>query len=243
MKTLYLDLSMGAAGDMLTAALLELCPDREEMLQRLNGLAIPGVRFQPEQGQKLGVPGTHMAVTVHGEEEGEGHHHAHNAMVDIRNIIQGLHASRWVKDKALAVYHRIAKAESQVHEEPVNLIHFHEVGALDAVADVAAVCTLLEALAPEKILASPIHVGFGTLWCAHGRLPVPAPATALLLEGLPHEPGEVEGELCTPTGAALIREFVEGFGEMPKGTVLKEGRGLGKKDFPKPNCLRAFEIE
>ena len=184
MKTLYLDLSMGAAGDMLTAALLELCPDREGMLQKLNGLAIPGVRFQPEQGRKLGVPGTHMAVTVHGEEEGEGHRHHHNAMVDIRNIIQGLNASRWVKDKALAVYHRIAKAESQVHEEPVNLIHFHEVGALDAVADVAAVCTLLEALAPEKILASPIHVGFGTLWCAHGRLPVPAPATALLLEGL-----------------------------------------------------------
>ena len=181
MKTLYLDLSMGAAGDMLTAALLELCPDREGMLQKLNGLGIPGVRFQPEQGQKLGVPGTHMAVTVHGEEEEEGHHHAHNAMVDIKNIIQGMNASRWVKDKALAVYRRIAKAESQVHEEPVNLIHFHEVGALDAVADVAAVCTLLEALAPEKILASPIHVGFGTLWCAHGRLPVPAPATALLL--------------------------------------------------------------
>ena len=86
-------------------------------------------------------------------------------------------------------------------------------------------------------------MGFGTLWCAHGRLPVPAPATALLLEGLPNEPGEVEGELCTPTGAALIREFVEGFGEMPQGTLLKEGRGLGKKDFPKPNCLRAFEIE
>ena len=110
-------------------------------------------------------------------------------------------------------------------------------------ADVAAVCTLLEALAPEKILASPIHVGFGTLWCAHGRLPVPAPATKLLLEGLPYAPGEVEGELCTPTGAALIHEFVEGFGEMPKGQVLKEGHGLGKKDFPKPNCLRAFEIE
>lgn len=241
MKTLYLDLSMGAAGDMLTAALLELCPDREGMLQKLNGLGIPGVRFQPEQTQKLGVPGTHMAVTVHGEEEGEGHHH--NAMVDIKKIIEGMNASRWVKDKALAVYRRIAKAESQVHEEPVNLIHFHEVGALDAVADVAAVCTLLEALAPEKILASPIHVGFGTLWCAHGRLPVPAPATKLLLEGLPYGPGEVEGELCTPTGAALIREFVEGFGEMPEGQVLREGHGLGKKDFPKPNCLRAIEIE
>ena len=200
MKTLYLDLSMGAAGDMLTAALLELCPDREGMLRKLNGLGIPGVRFQPEQTQKLGVPGTHMAVTVHGEEEGEGHHH--NAMVDIKNIIERMNASRWVKDQALAVYRRIAKAESQVHEEPVNLIHFHEVGALDAVADVAAVCTLLEALAPEKILASPIHVGFGTLWCAHGRLPVPAPATRLLLEGLPYGPGEVEGELCTPTGAA-----------------------------------------
>ena len=243
MKTLYFDLSMGAAGDMLTAALLELCPDKERMLQKLNGLGIPGVRFQAEQTQKLGVTGTHMAVTVHGEEEGDGHHHHHNAMVDIKNIIEGLNASRWVKDKALAVYHRIARAESQVHEEPVNLIHFHEVGALDAVADVTAVCMLLEELAPEKIVASPIHVGFGTVWCAHGRLPVPAPATKLLLEGLPTEVGDVEGELCTPTGAALVGEFVEAFGEMPEGKALKEGRGLGKKDFPKPNCLRAVEIE
>lgn len=243
MKTLYLDLSMGAAGDMLTAALLELCPDKEGMLQKLNDLGIPGVRFQAEQTQKLGVTGTHMAVTVGGAEEGDGHHHAHNAMVDIRNIIEGLNASRWVKDKALAVYHRIARAESRVHEEPVNLIHFHEVGALDAVADVTAVCMLLEELAPEKIAASPVHVGFGTVWCAHGRLPVPAPATKLLLEGLPTEVGDVEGELCTPTGAALVHEFVEEFGEMPQGRVLKEGRGLGKKDFPKPNCLRAVEIE
>ena len=243
MKTLYLDLSMGAAGDMLTAALLELCPDRERMLAKLNDLGIPGVRFRVERTQKLGVTGTHMAVTVGGDEEGDGHHHHHNAMVDIKNIIEGLNASRWVKDRALAVYHRIAKAESQVHEEPVNLIHFHEVGALDAVADVTAVCVLLEELTPEKIAASPIHVGFGTVWCAHGRLPVPAPATKLLLEGLPTEVGDVEGELCTPTGAALVGEFVEQFGDMPKGTVLKEGHGLGKKDFPKANCLRAFEIE
>ena len=243
MKTLYLDLSMGAAGDMLTAALLELCPDAAAALEKLNNLGIPGVRFRAEKTQKLGVTGTHMVVTVHGEEEGDGHHHAHNAMVDIKNIIEGLHASRWVKDKALAVYHRIAKAESRVHEEPVNLIHFHEVGALDAVADVTAVCTLLEELAPEKIMASPVHVGYGTVWCAHGRLPVPAPATKLLLEGLPTEVGDVEGELCTPTGAALVGEFVEEFGEMPSGKVLKEGHGMGKKDFPKPNCLRAIEIE
>ena len=239
MSDLYFDLSMGAAGDMLTAALLELTPDPRAALEALNALNIPGVVFEAEKQEKLGVSGTHMRVLVHGEEEG-GHHHAHRTLTDIARILEGLNASPWVKDNAKQVYRRIAKAEGAVHGEPVTLVHFHEVGALDAVADVAAVCTLLEKLAPDRISASPVHTGFGTVRCAHGVLPVPAPATALLLEGIPTVPGDVPGELCTPTGAALVGHFAEAFGEAPSMEHPRQGIGLGKKDFIRPNCLRAY---
>lgn len=239
MSELYFDLTMGAAGDMLTAALLELTPNPEAALESLNALHIPGVVYEAEKQEKVGVPGTHMRVLVHGEEEGS-HHHAHRTLTDIARILDGLNASQWVKDNAKQVYRRIAKAEGTVHEEPVTLVHFHEVGALDAVADVAAVCTLLELLAPDRISASPVHTGFGTVRCAHGVLPVPAPATALLLEGIPTERGDVPGELCTPTGAALVGHFVEAFGPAPNIKHPKQGIGLGKKDFIRPNCLRAY---
>ena len=240
MKTLYLDLTMGAAGDMLTAALLELTMDPQAALEKLNGLNIPHVAFEAEKGEKLGVSGTHMKVLVHGEEEEDHHHHAHRTLTDVARILDNLNASPWVRDQAKQVYRRIAGAEGAVHEEPVTLVHFHEVGALDAIADVAAVCALLELLAPEKICASPVHMGYGTVRCAHGELPVPAPATALLLQGIPTKRGDVKGELCTPTGAALVGQFVEHFGEMPPMAASRVGIGLGKKNFEKPNCLRAI---
>ena len=240
MKTLYLDLTMGAAGDMLTAALLELTMDPQAALEKLNGLNIPHVAFEAEKGEKLGVSGTHMKVLVHGEEEEDHHHHAHRTLTDVARILDNLNASPWVRDQAKQVYRRIAGAEGAVHEEPVTLVHFHEVGALDAIADVAAVCALLELLAPEKICASPVHMGYGTVRCAHGELPVPAPATALLLQGIPTKRGDVKGELCTPTGAALVGQFVEHFGAMPPMAASRVGIGLGKKNFDTPNCLRAI---
>lgn len=240
MKTLYLDLTMGAAGDMLTAALLELAPDPRAALEMLNGLNIPNVVFEAEKGEKMGVPGTHMKVLVHGEEEGDRHHHTHRTLTDVARILDNLNASPWVRDQAKQVYRRIARAEGAVHGEPVTLVHFHEVGALDAIADVAAVCALLELLAPETICASPVHTGYGTVRCAHGELPVPAPATALLLQGIPSRPGDVKGELCTPTGAALVGQFAEHFGALPEMRPAREGVGLGKKNFEKPNCLRAI---
>ena len=123
---------------------------------------------------------------------------------------------------------------------PVTEIHFHEVGTMDALADITAVCFLLEQLGAEKIIASPVQVGFGKTRCAHGLLPVPAPATAELLLGVPIRAGNIEGELCTPTGAALIRQFVSDFGPMPLMTVERMGYGLGQKDFPAANCLRAM---
>ena len=297
MKTLYIECAMGAAGDMLTAALLELVPDKAAALVKLNAMGIPGVVFEAEPSEKCGITGTHMHVLIHGEEEGavpcghthdhghdhehhhhdhdhehhhdhdhehahdhtsmhdhehhhdhehehhhhdHAHHHEHHGMAEIRSLIAGLAVSETVKEKALAVYQTIAEAESKVHGAEVDQIHFHEVGSMDAVADVTAVCFLMELLAPEQVIVSPIHVGSGTVWCAHGRLPVPAPATALILTGMPIYGGSVQGELCTPTGAALLKTFADRFGPMPPMTVAKTGYGMGTKNFAQANCVRVM---
>lgn len=246
MKTLYLDCQMGAAGDMLAAALLELCPDKEEMLSKLNALGLPGVRYQAEKSVKCGILGTHLSVTVDGEEEGKHHHdhhehhHEHHGLHDIRHIVSHLEIPEAVRENVIAVYDCIAQAESRVHGVAVEQIHFHEVGAMDAVADVTAVCLLMHTLGNPKVGASSIHVGSGQVHCAHGVLPVPAPATALLLEGIPTYGGSIRGELCTPTGAALLRHFVSEFGPQPAMVVEKIGYGCGKKDFERPNCVRAM---
>ncbi len=247
MKTLFLDCGMGAAGDMLTAALLELFPDPDTQVKELNALQIPKVEFQRECAMKCGIAGTHIAVRVDGEEEHEAmhahghHHHHHSGLHDIEHLVmEHLDVPETVKQDVLAVYKLIAEAESHVHQVPVSEIHFHEVGTLDALADITAVCTLLRKLAPMQVVASPIHVGSGQVQCAHGILPVPAPATAYLLQGIPVYGGEIKGELCTPTGAALLRYFVNRFGEMPSMRVEAIGYGMGTKDFPSANCLRAM---
>ena len=265
MKTLYLDLSMGAAGDMLAAALLELLPDPESFVAELNGLGIPGVRYQRERAMKCGVTGAHLAVTVDGEEEhshdyhphGHGHehhydhephehhdhehsHHHHSGMHDIEHIVRDhLSLPDKVKDDVMAVYALIAEAESRAHGVPVTEIHFHEVGTMDAVADITAVCLLMDRLSPDQVTASPVHVGSGQVRCAHGILPVPAPATAHILQGVPIYGGQIQGELCTPTGAALLKHFVSRFGPMPPMRPRALGYGCGKKDFEAANCVRA----
>ena len=240
MKTLYLDCGMGAAGDMLTAALLELLPDKAGFVEELNALGIPGVQFTAEKCEKCGITGTHMKVTVHGEEEESGHHHHHGSLGDIRSIVSGLPIPTMVKLDILSVYEEIAQAESHVHGVPMEHIHFHEVGTMDAIADVTAVCLLLHRLAPDKIISSPVHVGSGQVRCAHGILPVPAPATAHILRGIPIYGGEIPGELCTPTGAALLKYFATEFGSLPVMRVQAMGYGMGKKDFPRANCVRAM---
>lgn len=263
MKILYLDCGMGAAGDMLTAALLELLPEPDRFVEELNGLGLPGVRFRRERSVKCGIVGTHMSVTVDGAEEccGEdgrpghthghgagtdsghahGHSHHHSSPGDIEHIVrEHLALPEKVREDVLAVYGLIAEAESAVHGVPVTEIHFHEVGTLDAVADVAAVCLLMNRLAPDRVFVSPVHVGSGQVRCAHGVLPVPAPATALLLRDIPICGGSVRGELCTPTGAALLKYFATDFGDMPTMRVQSVGYGMGKKDFEAANCVRAL---
>ena len=304
MKTLYLECGMGAAGDMLTAALLELMPDPEAAVAELNGLGIPGVQFSKEAVSKCGIGGTHMTVKVHGEEESEemfhhhhehhdhphehehshesachehhdhlhehedhehthehhhehahehthehthepgdaGHtHHHHSSLHDIEHIVCGhLNIPEQVKQDVMAVYGLIAEAESHAHGVPVTEIHFHEVGTMDAIADITAVCLLMNKIAPDQVIVSPVHVGSGHVHCAHGILPVPAPATAYILNGVPMYGGAVKGELCTPTGAALLKHFATRFGDMPVMRTEAIGYGMGKKDFEQANCIRAM---
>lgn len=246
MSILYLDCGMGAAGDMLTAALLELFPHPEKMVEALNALGVPGVRYQRKLTQKCGITGTHMHVYVGDTEEGEhshAHHehhdHPHSSMEQLEHWIGHIQASNGVKNNIRAVYNRIAQAESAVHGVSIQEIHFHEVGSLDALADVTAVCYLMEQLGNPTVYASPVHVGSGHVSCAHGILPVPAPATAEILKGIPIYGGQILGELCTPTGAALLKQFVAEFGNMPVMTPQAVGYGMGKKDFAMVNCVRA----
>ena len=271
MKTLYIECNMGAAGDMLMAALLELLPDRDAFLAKLNGLGIPGVEVVREDAQKCGIMGTHIAVTIHGTEEHshdvhdhdhphahdhehEHHHHDHahehehehhrehhhTGLPEIEQIVNALDLSDKVKSDVLAVYGLIAEAESKAHGKPVTAVHFHEVGMMDAVADIVGACMAIEALAADKVLCSPIHVGSGMVKCAHGILPVPAPATAHILRGVPTYGGQIKGELCTPTGAALLKHFADDFCDRPVMATDCIGYGMGKKDFPVANCVRAF---
>ena len=268
MKTLYLDCGMGAAGDMLTAALLELLPEPDTFMEKLNGIGLRHVVFEKTAASKCGITGTHMHVLVDGREESEilaehdhahdhhhdhdhehdhhehhhehHHDHEHHSLASIKEIIDGLNVSEKVKGDILAVYQMIAEAEAHVHNREIHEIHFHEVGTLDAVADVAAVCLLMEQLAPEQVITSPVHVGSGTVQCAHGILPVPAPATAFILRDVPIYGGEIRGELCTPTGAALLKYFTNRFGKMPVMRTEAIGYGMGNKDFPIANCVRAM---
>lgn len=238
---------MGAAGDMLMGALYELCPEKERFLADMNAL-LPGVRLEAEAVRRQGIAGTHMRVAVHGQEEGhdrhhEHHHHEHHSLVDIEAMIDGFSLPQAVRESAKSTYGLIAQAESEAHGVDVGEVHFHEVGALDAVVDVTGVCYLLHLLSPEAVCASTVTVGSGTVHTAHGLLPVPAPATARLLTGVPVTAGNIEAEMCTPTGAALLRTFARSFGPMPDGKVLGCGYGCGTKDFHRANCLRAFLVD
>lgn len=247
MKTLYIECNMGVAGDMLMSALLELHSEPENFIKRLNALNIPNVEVKAERVLKCGIMGTHIKVSVNGVEESENihehkhrHHHHHTGLHDVEHIISNLNVSDSVKNNAVSVYRLIAEAEANAHGRAVDNIHFHEVGTMDAVTDVVGNCMLIEELKADEIIASPIRTGYGQVKCAHGILPVPAPATTYILRNIPVYAGDEEGEMCTPTGAALIEHFAEKFVSMPFMRIEKTGYGMGTKDFKTANCVRAF---
>ena len=263
---------MGAAGDMLLAALYELLPDQAAFTAAMNRLH-PDICVKFEPAASCGIAGTHARVIAAGQEEhshdhhehhdhgdhehphdhhdhphvhetahDEAHHshHHHASLGDITAMIDGFALPETVRNRAKAVYSLLADAESKAHGVAVGKVHFHEVGALDAVADITGVCYAMELLGAEKVIASPVNLGSGNVRTAHGILPVPAPATARLLEGVPAYMSEVKGELCTPTGAALLRTFAAEFGPMPPCAIRAAGYGMGSKDFGRANCVRAF---
>ena len=269
MKTLYLDCGNGAAGDMISAALWELTENKEEFIEEVNSIGIPGVKTYALPTQKQGIFGTHFRVTFNDIEETpnvlpkdaiveltpeedlkyahhehhhehERHEHEHHSLGDVKTIIGNLNVSDKVKKDAQAVYDILAEAESHVHGTTVTEIHFHEVGNMDAIADIVCVCMLIEKLAPDQIIASSVNTGTGKVKCAHGILPIPAPATSYLLHGIPIYNTGVNGELCTPTGAALIKYFAGSFGPMPVMNIENIGYGMGTKDYDVANYFRAF---
>ena len=276
MKTLYIDCGMGAAGDMLAASLLELMPDPDEAVARLNAIGIEGVTYSRERTSRCGIAATRLVVKVKGVEEcteehahehehghehchehchdhghvhehchdhvhaHHAHHHEHRSLEQMLQIVENLALPADVKEHVKAVYRLIADAESKAHGRAVGEVHFHEVGALDAVADISAVCWLMAELAPDEVVASPVNVGGGTVRCAHGILSVPAPATAAFLEGVPaYSDGAVQCELCTPTGAALLRHLANRFGAMPVMCASGTGYGAGGREIEgRANLLR-----
>lgn len=267
MEIIYFDCGMGAAGDMLAAALLELVPDKNKVIDKINSLNIPGINVSYKPSQKCGITGTEFSVKIYGTEEqtdnssahsheqehihmhcnhvhdGKANHnhvHSHTSLHDINQIVNGMALPQKVKNDINEVYMLIAEAESAAHGVPITEIHFHEVGTMDAIADITSVCILINEISPEQIIVSPINVGSGHVHCAHGILPVPAPATANILKNVPIYSSKISSELCTPTGAALLKHFATSFGNMPVMRTEAIGCGMGKKDFDTANCVRAF---
>ncbi len=254
MKTIYLECNMGAAGDMLMSALYEICPQKEWFLYKMNEtLEAFGVTLSAASVTKCGIRGTHMQVLVSGEEEAASSaasqqkkkdapsgEHSHVTYASVLEKIDALPLADEVKEDARGIYRLLGEAEAKVHGTSLDQIHFHEIGTLDALADVVGCALLIHLIAPEQILASPVHVGNGFVQCAHGVLPVPTPATAELLTGIPYYTGSVTSELCTPTGAAILKYYVTRFFPMPAITTSAIGYGMGKKDFEIANCIRAF---
>ena len=255
MKILYLQCNMGAAGDMLTASLASLLPDPNVYLDTINGMGLEGVKTTLVRSASKGMAGLHAHVVINGIEEEtllaqppahhaaedhlHHHHHSHSSLADVLSIIDKLRVPEDVRKDAAAVYQRIAEAEAAAHGAAPGEIHFHEVGMKDAISDIVSVCLLIRMLGAEKIVCSPVCVGSGLTYPSHGFLPIPTPATAKLLEGIPSYGSKFPGELCTPTGAALIAYFADEFGAMPAMTPIASGCGIGAKEFSEPNCLRS----
>ena len=252
MKTLYLDLFSGISGDMFLGALIDLGADAQKLERELKKLRLDGYHLHIARKQKSGIEGVKLDVHLveehdhhhgHHHHEGHGHHHEENrTFSEIKKLITNSTLSSWVKKKSIAVFGRIAKAEGKIHGRPAERVHFHEVGAVDSIVDIVGACIALELLGQPRILASPVIEGTGWIDCAHGRFPVPAPATLAILgaRGVGVTQCEEPHELVTPTGAALLGEFAENFGPMQGLVAEKTGFGLGtRENRTRPNVLRA----
>ena len=264
MKTLYLDLFSGISGDMFVGALLDLGVDARALERELRKLKLDGYHLHVDRRQKSGIDGVKFDVHLadaHSHHHDHGHHDHHHhhphdhdhhhdhhdhdeerTLTDIERLINRSKLSPWVKRKSVAVFRRVADAEGKIHGRPPERVHFHEVGAVDSLVDIVGACIALEMLGKPRLLASPVTEGVGWVDCAHGRFPVPAPATLAILgaRGIGVTQCEEPHELVTPTGAALLAEFAESFAPMQGLVAAKIGFGLGtRENQTRPNVLRA----
>jgi pyridinium-3,5-bisthiocarboxylic acid mononucleotide nickel chelatase len=262
MKTLYLDLFSGISGDMFMGALLDVGLDFPHLNSELQKLKLEGCHLHVSRGKRAQIEGTKFDVHLghhsheheHGHEHGHEHHHEHEHeheskhehgrnYAEIKQLIRASGISEWARAKAVAVFDRIAVAEGKIHGVPAEKVHFHEVGAVDSIVDIVGACIGLEFLGKPRVLAGQPIDGTGWIDCAHGRFPVPAPATLEILaaRGIALTQCDEPHELITPTGAALLAEFVEEFGPMKNFAPARIGFGLGSRDNPtRPNVLRAI---
>ncbi|MBI5585170.1 MAG: nickel pincer cofactor biosynthesis protein LarC [Deltaproteobacteria bacterium] len=236
MKIAYFDCFSGASGDMILGALLDAGLPLEYLKQELAKLSLSHYDLQVRKVVKNGLSGSQALVAI----DQDHHHHHHRHLADIQAIIEGSGLDPAVQEDSVKIFTRLAEAEARVHRTEVGAIHFHEVGAMDAIIDVVGAVIGLRGLGLEKIYCSPFHVGTGTVECAHGTLPVPAPATAELITGLPAYATGVQGELLTPTGAAILTTLAAEFGPLPAMTVERVGLGAGAADRSLANLLRLF---
>ena len=234
MKTLYFDCFAGASGDMILGALVAAGADKAKLLEQLSLLKVDGFAVDFVTVEKSGLSALHALVQT-------AHEHKHRHLSHIRTIIQDSQLSDSVKQRAIAIFTKLAEAEARVHNEPVEHVHFHEVGALDAIVDVVGAAICFDLLEVDHFVCSPIHVGSGTVEMAHGRFPVPPPAVTELLKGVPFYSTDLKGELLTPTGAAIITTVCNEYGPIPQMRVEYTGYGAGTREYEKfPNVLRVM---
>ncbi|MDR1918957.1 MAG: nickel pincer cofactor biosynthesis protein LarC, partial [Tannerellaceae bacterium] len=245
MKILYFDCFAGISGDMTLSALIDLGIDPNQLISELKKLPLDGWEIRVSKVSKHGVCATHVDVILSGKTHAHTwfhhrHAHVHRSMKDIAHIIGESGISERAKDLALRIFMRLAVAEAKIHGSSPEEVHFHEVGAVDSIIDIVGAAICLDILSPDKVYASILHDGYGFVKCQHGKIPVPVPAVVEVLaaRGAGFKQLDVEGELMTPTGAAIVAELAESFGAMPEMRILKTGYGSGTKDFNIPNLLR-----
>jgi len=235
MKILYFDCFSGISGDMALAALLDLGLPQEKLREELAKLGLANYSLHVFPGQRQGVKALGLEVKVGLQKEDHRH------FSDIRALIEKSSLSPEIKKLSLAIFQRVAEAEAKIHNQNIEEVHFHEVGAVDSIVDIVGVAIGIDFFRPDKIFSSELPVGRGFVNCQHGRLPLPAPATVEILKGYPLKGVSLEEELVTPTGAAIIATLSEGVSGLPNMKIEKIGYGLGQKDFPdRPNLLRLF---
>jgi uncharacterized protein (TIGR00299 family) protein len=231
MKIAYFDCFSGASGDMILGSLIDAGLEIDVLKNELKKLDLSGYEIKTTKKTKKGLYGTKFDVIIPKK-------HHHRGLKDIVQIIDESKLDLEIKKKSKAIFTRLAEVEAKIHNMPVQDVHFHEVGAVDAIVDIVGAVTGFYLLGIKEITVSKLHVGSGTVECAHGTLPVPAPATAELLKGLPVYATGIEGELITPTGAAIFSTLSNRFGELPEMAIEKIGYGLGSKELSIPNVLR-----